>query len=213
MIFSLDSPDQPSIIYTTGYPFSACWRDEETIVVAENKQLSQYYTMAGRECTAFNRISIGSNAIRVVCSFKEADDVIACTEDDRGVFGLNARALKIVTRWKAPIRNTVVGAVTETTVCEQLGGKANVAYFCGDDNEVLMYNCNGREEKDSALKERHTINIRSRSRIIGLQLDGQGLFVLGQNGDLDVISNPCSYLIERRKRKRQEKSTDLLNED
>lgn len=55
--------------------------------------------MSGRECTAFNRISVGTNPIRVVCSFKESDDIIACSETDRGVFGLNARSLKIVTRY------------------------------------------------------------------------------------------------------------------
>lgn len=99
MIFDLEQSSQCSVIYTSGHPFSACWRDEETVVVAENKQLSQYYTMAGRECTSFNRISVGSNPIRVVCCFREVDNVVACTEDDRGVFGLNSRALKIVSRF------------------------------------------------------------------------------------------------------------------
>lgn len=111
----------------------------------------------------------------------------------------------------------VVGAVTETTECKEMGGTVNVAYFCGDDNEVLMYNSSGREEKDSALKERHTINIRSRSRIIGMQLENHCLYVLGQNGDLDVISNPCSFMLERRKRKHCEDSKDemskMLNDD
>lgn len=120
----------------------------------------------------------------------------------------------ILFRWKAPIRSMVVGGVTETVQCASLGGKVNVAYFCGDDNEVLMYNCSGKEGKDSALKERHTINIRSRSRIIGLALGKEGsqscLFVLGQNGDLDAIVNPCEYMIERRKRKREEGMDDEI---
>lgn len=97
-IFDLDIPDKRTTFFTSGHPFSGCWRDEETIVVSENKQLSQYYAMAGRECTSFSRITVGTNNIRVVLSFSEGDTVIACTENDHGVFGLNSRSLKIVSR-------------------------------------------------------------------------------------------------------------------
>lgn len=108
----------------------------------------------------------------------------------------------------------VVGVVTETTECMNLGGKVNIAYLCGDDNEVLMYNMSGKEEKDSALKERHFINIRSRSRIVGFALatidNCSCLYVLGQNADLDVIMKPADFITERRKRKLcNEKEEDL----
>lgn len=98
-IFDLESGQLSSVVYTIGHPLSACWRDEETIVVAENKQLSQYYTMSGRECTAFNRVNVGVNPIRVVSSVLTSGDMIACTENDRGVYGLNSRSLKIVSRY------------------------------------------------------------------------------------------------------------------
>ena len=98
-VFDLDNTDTMQTIFSTGFPFSACWRDENTIVVAENKQLSQYYIMDDREITSFNRISVSSNNIRVVCGFRECDDLVACTENDRGVYGLNSRSLKIVSRW------------------------------------------------------------------------------------------------------------------
>ena len=107
----------------------------------------------------------------------------------------------------------VVGAVTETTQCTQLGnGPLHIAYFCGDDHEVLLYNCSGKDEKETALRERHSINIRSRSRIIGFTIasiqDTSCLFVLGQNGDLDVITNPALFMTERRKRKKE-----VVNDD
>ena len=55
--------------------------------------------MSGRECTAFNRVNVGTNPIRVVSSVLASGDVIACTENDRGVYGLNSRSLKIVSRY------------------------------------------------------------------------------------------------------------------
>lgn len=77
-----------------------------------------------------------------------------------------------------------------------------MVYLCGDDNEVLLFKNSGKEEKESALRERHSINIRSRSRIIGMTLSplngSSYLFVLGQNGDLDVLENPCDFLIEQK---------------
>lgn len=74
-------------------------------------------------------------------------------------------------------------------------------YLCGDDNEILFYNGSGKEENDAALRERHTINLRSRSRIIGICRQKNVLYVLGENGDLDAIVEPFNFIIERRKRK------------
>ena len=98
-----------------------------------------------------------------------------------------------------------MGCVGEETQSSVLGCKVEVVYMCGDDNEVLMFKSSGKEEKEGALKERHSINIRSRSRVIGLSLLHQDasslLCILGQNGDLDIVQNPCDFLMERRKRK------------
>ena len=196
---------EPIVIPTADHPRSACWRDEDTIVVTEHLQLSQFYIGAGGEVNAFNRVNVGTNDITCICSFQSNDNVVACTETDRGVLGLKSRNLKIVKRWKAPIRNTVVGSVSGRMYCSALKMDVDVVFMCGDDNEVLMYNYSAREEKEGALKERHTINIRSRSRIIGLTVVSIGniphLAVLGQNGDLDLIRNPCDFMMERRKRK------------
>ena len=78
-------------------------------------------------------------------------------------------------------------------------------FLCGDDNEVLSYSGDGQEERESALKERHTINVRSRSRIIGMCFQSsksqQVLYVLGQEGDLDAIVAPTQYLLNRRCRR------------
>lgn len=74
-------------------------------------------------------------------------------------------------------------------------------YLCGDDNEILFYNGSGKEENDAALRERHSINLRSRSRIIGICLQKNVLYVLGENGDLDAIVDPFTFINERRKRK------------
>lgn len=201
----VDSEYEPTIIPVADHPRSACWRDDDTVVVTEHLQLSQFYIGAGGEVNAFNRVNVGTNDITCVCAFNEKDIVVACTATDRGVFGLNSRNLKIVKRWRAPIRNTVVGSVPSHMHSTVLNMEVDAVFMCGDDNEVLMYNYSAKEEKESVLKERHTINVRSRSRIIGLSsviLQGKHyLVVLGQNGDLDFIQNPCDYMMERRRRK------------
>ena len=102
-------------------------------------------------------------------------------------------------RWKAPIRSTAVGLAVDTVQSEPPQGLENVAYLCGDDNEVLMYNASAREE-DATLRERHSVNVRSRSRVVGMDIQKNTLYVLGQNGDLDVIVDPCKFICERRKR-------------
>ena len=196
--------NDPIIIHTVGHPNSVCWRNDETIIVTEQKQLSQF-SIKGTEYTNFNRITVGSNNVTCICAFTTSDSVVACTEADRGVFGMNSSNLKIVKRWKAPIRSSVTGCIAEKTQSRFYGAEVEVVYLCGDDNEVLLFKNSGKEEKESALRERHSINIRSRSRIIGMTLSSWNgssyLFVLGQNGDLDVIENPCDFLMERRKHK------------
>ena len=206
-VFFLDSNVEPIVINVVDHPRSACWRDENTVIVSEHKELSQFYLSSGHSFTAFNRVNVGTQDISSLFAFTSSDNVVACTATDRGVFGLNSRDLKIVKRWRAPIRNTILGCVGEETQSSVLGCKVEVVYMCGDDNEVLMFKSSGKEEKEGALKERHSINIRSRSRVIGLSLlhqDGMSLLcILGQNGDLDIVQKPCDYLMERRKRKLQ----------
>jgi hypothetical protein len=204
-IYSFENQmNDPIVIHTVGHPNSVCWRDDETIIVTEQKQLSQF-SIKGKECVCFNRITVGANNVTCLCAFTTSDSVVACTETDRGVFGMNSQNLKIVKRWKAPIRSSVTGCIAEKTLSKFYGCEVEVVYLCGDDNEVLLFKNSGKEEKESALRERHSINIRSRSRIIGMTLSplngSSYLFVLGQNGDLDVIENPCDFLIERRKHK------------
>lgn len=204
-IYSLESQiGDPIVIHSIGHPNSVCWRDDNTVIVTEQKQLSQHY-INGHDCTSFNRITVGTNNITCLCAFTTSDSVVACTATDRGVFGMNSRNLKIVKRWKAPIRNSVTGCIAEKTFSMAYGCDVEVVYLCGDDNEVLLFKNSGKEEKESTLRERHSINIRSRSRIIGMTLSQQNgssyLYVLGQNGDLDVIENPCDFLTERRKHK------------
>ena len=92
-----------------------------------------------------------------------------------------------------------MGLAVDTVQSEPPQGLENVAYLCGDDNEVLMYNASAREE-DATLRERHSVNVRSRSRVVGMDIQKNTLYVLGQNGDLDVIVDPCKFICERRKR-------------
>ena len=92
-----------------------------------------------------------------------------------------------------------MGLVVDTVENGAPQGPENVAYLCGDDNEVLMYNASAREE-DTTLRERHSVNVRSRSRVVGMGIQKNILYVLGQNGDLDVIVDPCKFICERRKR-------------
>ena len=94
-----------------------------------------------------------------------------------------------------------MGAVSDTIKDEENGGNILGMYLCGDDNEILFYNGSGKEENDAALRERHTINLRSRSRTIGICLQKNVLYVLGENGDLDAIVDPFTFINERRKRK------------
>ena len=212
-----------------------------TIVVAENKQLSQFYIPKSGDSVLMNHVNVATSNISSLACFASNGDVVVCTESDRGVFLLSARELRIVKRWRAPIRSTVVKCVGECVgyVGESMKGAGgnvkcvgecvgcvgesakgaggnvkcaeesaketdevqNIAYLCGDDNELLMFNCSGKEEKDSALRERHSLNVRSRSRIIGICLEKSTLYMLGQNGDLDAITNPYDFFTERRKRR------------
>ena len=186
------------MIHVYGHPQALCWRDDDTIVVGENKQLSQFYIPAKGEVTLMNHVNVSVNDVSCICCFASTGDIAVCTESDRGVFLLSSRDLRIVKRWRTPIRCTVLKCI---------GNADSMMYMCGDDNEVLTLNTSGKEEKDSTLKERHSMNVRSRSRVIGVCLgreeEREVLYVLGENGDLDAIVQPTEFFCERRKRKSQ----------
>ena len=195
-VYCLDGTESPRTIHVYGHPQALCWRDNDTVVVGENKQLSQFYCPVKGEVTQINHVNVSLNDVSCICSFISTGDVAVCTESDRGVFLLSSRDLRIVKRWRTAIRSSVLKCVSDA---------GSVLYMCGDDNEVLTLNTGGKEEKDSALKERHSLNVRSRSRVIGLCLgreeEREVLYVLGENGDLDAIVQPVEYFCERRKRK------------
>lgn len=195
-VYCLDGAESPRTIHVYGHPQALCWRDNDTLVVGENKQLSQFYCPVKGEVTQINHVNVSLNDVSCICSFTSTGDVAVCTESDRGVFLLSSRDLRIVKRWRTAIRSSVLKCVSDA---------GSVLYMCGDDNEVLTLNTGGKEEKDSALKERHSLNVRSRSRVIGLCLgreeEREVLYVLGENGDLDAIVQPVEYFCERRKRK------------
>lgn len=121
------------------------------VVVGENKQLSQFYCPVKGEVTQINHVNVSLNDVSCICSFTSTGDVTVCTESDRGVFLLSSRDLRIVKRWRTAIRSSVLKCVSDA---------GSVLYMCGDDNEVLTLNTGGKEEKDSALKERHSLNVR-----------------------------------------------------
>lgn len=199
-VYSIGKETESRVVHTYGHPQAVCWRDDETIVVAENKQLSQFYIPTGGDTVLMNHVNVATSNISALTCFASNGDVVVCTESDRGVFLLSARELRIVKRWRAPIRSTVVKCVGESVKGADKEVQ-NIAYLCGDDNELLMFNCSGKEEKDSALRERHSLNVRSRSRIIGICLEKNVLYMLGQNGDLDAITSPYDFFTERRKRR------------
>ena len=49
-IYSFENQmNDPIVIHTVGHPNSVCWRDDETIIVTEQKQLSQFSINASIE--------------------------------------------------------------------------------------------------------------------------------------------------------------------
>ena len=118
-LYKIDKETDSRVVHPYGHPQAVSWRDDETIVVAENKQLSQFYIPTGGDTVLMNHVNVATSNISALTCFASNGDVVVCTESDRGVFLLSARELRIVKRWRAPIRSTVVKCVGER--CEGVG--------------------------------------------------------------------------------------------
>ena len=95
-VYCLDGTESPRTIHVYGHPQALCWRDNDTVVVGENKQLSQFYCPVKGEVTQINHVNVSLNDVSCICSFTSTGDVAVCTESDRGVFLLSSRDLRIV---------------------------------------------------------------------------------------------------------------------